>query len=77
MLAIPYKGEDISMYIILPSFYKPDGIRNLLEKLTTDTISELVQPVIVRPVELAIPKFTVEHTLDDLVSVSNVYNNFL
>lgn len=72
VIELPYKGDDISMYILLPSFYDPNGVKYLLEKMTADMISELADPnfMVERPVELAIPKFTVEETLSDLVPVS-------
>jgi serine protease inhibitor len=71
VIELPYKGDDISMYILLPSFYDPNGVKYLLEKMTADMISELVDPnfMVERPVELAIPKFTVEQTLSDLVPI--------
>ena len=72
MIELPYKGEHISMYIILPSFYHPVGIKYLLEKLTPEMVTELVDPnfMVERPVELTIPKFTIEKTLDGVVPES-------
>lgn len=74
VIELPYKGEDISMFILLPPFYDPNGIKYLLEKMNADMISELVDPTFMseRPVELAVPKFTVEQTLHNLVPILNV-----
>lgn len=72
VIELPYKGDHISMFIILPSFYHPLGIKHLLEKLTPEIVTELVEPGFMteRPVELMIPKFTVERTLHEVVPVS-------
>lgn len=60
------------MFILLPPFADPNGIEFLLRKLTPEMIAEIVEPnyMVERPVELAVPKFTVEHKLDGLVPVS-------
>lgn len=59
------------MFILLPPFVDPHGIEFLLEKLNVDVIAELVEPnyMTERPVELGVPKFTVEHKLENLVPV--------
>lgn len=68
---LPYKGEDISMFILLPPFVEQNSIEFLLRKLTPEMISEIVEPnyMVERPVELGVPKFTVEHKLDGLVPI--------
>lgn len=73
IIQLPYKGEDISMYILLPPFVDPNGVNLLLDKLNVEVLSELVEPNYMsdRPVELAIPKFVVEQEIRDLKSVSS------
>lgn len=78
ILELPYQGDDISMFILLPPFTKEDGIETVLKKLTLDKFKAITQSsnLNARTVQVALPKFSLEHTLD-LVPVSNsLFNGF-
>ncbi|XP_075235461.1 serine protease inhibitor 88Ea-like [Lycorma delicatula] len=66
VLEMPYKGDDVCMYILLPPFASPNGITNVLKRLTLKTLHEIVDEdiMIPRPVEVSVPKFTVEQSLN-------------
>jgi len=64
VLELPYKGNDISMFFILPPFDKPNGIEAVIKQLSIQSLQEIVEDDIPRPVEVAIPKFTVEQTIE-------------
>ncbi|KRT80205.1 hypothetical protein AMK59_8414 [Oryctes borbonicus] len=66
-LELPYKGETISMYILLPPFTKQDGIANTLEKLTPQRFQQVVKNLTEsfgKTVNLQLPKFTLENTIE-------------
>lgn len=60
------------MFILLPPFTKEDGIETVLKRLTLEKFKEITQSSNqnARTVQLALPKFSLEHTLE-LVPVSN------
>uniref|UniRef100_A0A0A9WH51 Serpin B3 n=1 Tax=Lygus hesperus TaxID=30085 RepID=A0A0A9WH51_LYGHE len=64
VLEMPYKGEDVSLFIMLPPFAK-GGVPYILKRLTLEVFSEIVSldSMIPRPVEVVVPKFTVEQEL--------------
>ncbi|XP_018330580.1 serine protease inhibitor 88Ea isoform X2 [Agrilus planipennis] len=65
ILELPYEGEDISMYILLPPFAKEDGIDTVLKKLTIDNFKEVVNGSLSpRQVQVSLPKFSLEHTIE-------------
>lgn len=65
VLQIPYKGNDISMFILLPPFVSPNGMEYMLSKLNGAVLAELVEPgyMVERPVDISVPKFEVEQEL--------------
>ncbi|KAK8768696.1 hypothetical protein V5799_014840 [Amblyomma americanum] len=70
-LEIPYRGQMISMVILLPDDVQ--GLRDLEESLTPANLSELLASMkLVANVQLSVPKFRIEHsvalreTLEDL-----------
>lgn len=71
ILELPYQGDDISMFILLPPFTKEDGIETILKKLTLEKFKAITQSsnLNTRTVQVALPKFSLEHTLE-LVPVS-------
>lgn len=68
LLELPYKGGDVSMVILLPPYLnEPDGgLQHLLNRLTPEALKEAMEPgsMATRSVEVAIPKFTIEHSLE-------------
>ncbi|GFY50434.1 serpin B3 [Trichonephila inaurata madagascariensis] len=59
-LELPYKGEDISMLILLPN--TKDGLSNLENSLNSTFIQDLKQGMRKRKVEVALPKFRLEYS---------------
>jgi len=75
VLELPYKGGDISLFVILPPFNKQRGISQLSKRLNTNILQNIVSSGewTSRPVEVSLPKFNVEQSMDNLVSVSEAY----
>ena len=62
-LMIPYKGDRLSMVIILPN--KKDGLLKLEEKLRSVELSEIFnQKTAMETVSLSLPKFKIDSTHD-------------
>ncbi|RZF32069.1 hypothetical protein LSTR_LSTR005973 [Laodelphax striatellus] len=74
ILEMPYKGDDVSMFVLLPPFASPNGITNILKRLTLKTLHEIIDEdsMIPRAVEVSIPKFSVEKSIE-LVQVLNSF----
>ncbi|XP_067014372.2 serine protease inhibitor 88Ea [Anabrus simplex] len=66
ILELPYKGEHISMFILLPPFVKTNGVDEVLKKLNAETMQEFLQDDALSPqsVEVEVPKFTAETSQD-------------
>lgn len=66
ILELPYKGDDVSMYILLPPFASPNGITNILKRLTLDKFQEVASEgyMVPRAVDVSVPKFTIEKELE-------------
>lgn len=75
ILELPYQGEDISMFILLPPFTKEDAIETVLKRLTLEKFKAITQSsnLNARTVQVSLPKFSLEHTLE----LTPVSNNFL
>lgn len=71
VLQLPYKGDSISMFVFLPPYAAPRGITNILKRLTPQILREILteEVMIPREVEVGIPKFSIEQSLE-LVPVS-------
>ncbi|XP_055638275.1 serine protease inhibitor 88Ea-like [Toxorhynchites rutilus septentrionalis] len=69
ILELPYSGEDestrLSMFVFLPPA-EPNALDKLLARLTsaTDILSEIVNEGISRRVDVKLPKFSIEKTVD-------------
>ena len=64
VLELPYKGNEISMFIILPPYTKPNAIEAVIKQLTVESLQEIIEDDLPRAVEVSIPKFTIEQTLE-------------
>ncbi|XP_022908637.1 serine protease inhibitor 88Ea-like isoform X2 [Onthophagus taurus] len=67
ILELPYKGEEISMYILLPPFVKEDGVDNTLKKLTPERFQHMIRnhnTLLGKTVYLSLPKFSLEDTIE-------------
>ncbi|XP_075849928.1 serpin B3-like [Microcebus murinus] len=64
VLEIPYKGEDLSMIVLLPN--EIDGLQKLEDKLTAEKLIEWTssQNMSKRGVDLYLPRFKVEKSYD-------------
>lgn len=69
ILELPYQGQDdasrISMFIFLPAV-QPNALEKLLARLTSqnDILSEIVNEGISRRVDVKLPKFSIEKTVE-------------
>uniref|UniRef100_A0A8C5UUU0 Serpin domain-containing protein n=1 Tax=Microcebus murinus TaxID=30608 RepID=A0A8C5UUU0_MICMU len=64
VLEIPYKGEDLSMIVLLPN--EIDGLQKLEDKLTAEKLIEWTssQNMSKRDVDLYLPRFKLEESYD-------------
>lgn len=65
ILELPYKGDSVSMIIILPRF-ESNAIDKLIDILAEESIESLIDfdALYPRQVEVEIPKFSVENSID-------------
>lgn len=67
ILEMPYKGDNISMYILLPPFANTEySIEATLKNLTLENFRKVVDSneLIARTVQVALPKFSLETTVE-------------
>lgn len=65
IIELPYEGDDISMFILLPPFSKEDGIEQVLKRLTLENFKSVVNgSLLPRQVQVSLPKFTLEQTIE-------------
>lgn len=79
ILELPYKGDNISMYILLPPFANTeDSIEATLKNLTLENFKSIVDNdnLISRTVHVALPKFSLETTIE-LTPVSISYVQYV
>ncbi|CAI9164908.1 unnamed protein product [Rangifer tarandus platyrhynchus] len=64
ILEIPYKGEELSMMVLLPN--EVDGLQKLEDQLTAENVVEWTSPQNMgkRQVDLYLPRFKVEESYD-------------
>ncbi|HXK48858.1 MAG TPA: serpin family protein [Clostridiales bacterium] len=67
-LEMPYKGNDASMYILLPR--KKDGLKDIEKKLTWEDIEKYTNSMYSKEVDVHFPKFTMslEYELSQLLT---------
>lgn len=64
---MPYKGDNISMFILLPPFSNTEySIEGTLKNLTLENFRKVVDSneLIARTVQVALPKFSLETTIE-------------
>nr|CAI5854377.1 unnamed protein product [Callosobruchus analis] len=67
ILELPYKGDNISMFILLPPFSNTESsIDTTLKNLNLDTFRSVVENdnLISKKVQVALPKFSLETTIE-------------
>lgn len=67
ILQLPYEDEAASMYILLPPFVSTDGVDKILANLNSKTLADIVSKknlLMSRTVEVSLPKFAVERTIE-------------
>ncbi|KAF9419234.1 hypothetical protein HW555_004161 [Spodoptera exigua] len=80
ILELPYKGSDISMYILLPPYSMKEGVTNIIANLTPERLAAVVEEGYMgREVIVEIPKFTVEKSLSlrdvlETLGVGDLFN---
>ncbi|XP_037662050.1 serpin B13 isoform X2 [Choloepus didactylus] len=64
ILGIPYKGKDLSMFVLLPNDI--DGLEKIIDKVTPEKLIEWTSPrhLEEKNVNLSLPRFEVEDTYD-------------
>ncbi|XP_063918030.1 serine protease inhibitor 88Ea-like isoform X1 [Zophobas morio] len=82
ILEMPYKGDQISMYVFLPPFTKEGAIDNTLKKLTVDKFQNIVNSnrLTAKTVQVSFPKFALEHTIElvpilETLGVGNLFKD--
>ncbi|CAG9829941.1 unnamed protein product [Diabrotica balteata] len=81
ILEMPYKGDNISMYILLPPFSSTENsIEATLKKLTLANFKNIVEndSLVSKTVQVAFPKFSLETTLEmtpilDLLGLGDLF----
>lgn len=72
VLELPYLGDDISMFILLPRRNTPTAIEDMLTKIDKKTFLRVINDTLAEDIydlSIDIPKFTMEESLE-LVPVS-------
>ncbi|KAJ2946433.1 hypothetical protein O0L34_g12475 [Tuta absoluta] len=81
ILELPYKGNDISMYILLPPYSMKEGVTNIIANLTPERLAAVVEESYMgREVVVEIPKFTMERSLPlrdilETLGVGDLFNS--
>ncbi|CAH0556514.1 unnamed protein product [Brassicogethes aeneus] len=66
ILELPYQGNNISMYILLPPFTKDNSIEATLKNLTIENFMSVInsETLVPKTVKVALPKFSLETTVE-------------
>ncbi|CAG9814287.1 unnamed protein product [Phaedon cochleariae] len=83
ILEMPYKGDNISMYILLPPWSNTeDSIESTLKNLTLENFKSIVNNdnLISKTVQVALPKFSLETSIEmtpilESLGVGNLFKN--
>lgn len=80
ILELPYKGNDISMYILLPPYSMKEGVTNIIKNLTPKRLASVMEESYMgREVIVEIPKFSMEKTIQlrevlEVLGVGDLFN---
>ncbi|KAK6633249.1 hypothetical protein RUM44_003850 [Polyplax serrata] len=81
ILELPYKGDEVSMIIILPRF-ENNAIDKLIQQLSEESLQDVIDfdSLFPRQVEVEMPKFFVEKSVDlrpifDSLGLSELFNS--
>ncbi|KAK7015567.1 hypothetical protein SK128_004148 [Halocaridina rubra] len=75
ILELPYTGEAVSMYILLPPFITGEnGFNAMVERLNADTLHDAIDNMWRIQVEVVIPKFKLQQSVGDelMLALSNM-----
>ncbi len=61
LLELPYQGEDVSFYILLPE--EEGSLEETVSRLSLDVLRDVMGHTLPTPLEVGIPKFRMEQTL--------------
>ncbi len=61
-IELPYASNQVSMVILLPSH--ADGLGQLEQQLSTSFLSDMLSQMVPQPVEIYLPRFTLESSFD-------------
>nr|CAD7606553.1 unnamed protein product [Timema genevievae] len=64
VVGLPYKGREVTMYLVLPRDTGLDAFRALEKRLSVDDIEELISTTEERPVIVSVPRMRLESTLN-------------
>lgn len=70
IIELPYEGEAISMFILLPPF-TPNALQETISRLNASTIREAMDGMYPDSIEIFLPRFKIQQTMD----LSQVWNH--
>lgn len=63
IIELPYEGEAISMFILLPPF-TPNALQETISRLNASTIREAMDGMYHDSIEIFLPRFKIQQTMD-------------
>nr|CAD7392677.1 unnamed protein product [Timema cristinae] len=64
VVGLPYKGREVTMYLVLPRNTGLDALRALKKRLSVDDIEELISSTEELPVIVSVPRMRLESTIN-------------
>ena len=65
VLELPYSGESMAMYILLPFENGEDAFDHLITTLNTETFDNIVNNTGLKNVDISIPKFNMDSLVEN------------
>ena len=72
VVKLPYKGEALSMLVILPKAKDQAALQNLVSRLSTEQIKQWTDSLVKREVMLNLPKFKLQQSYEMAPLLSNI-----